>query len=116
VVTHEDITEREHLNAQLARQNELLRQREEELNHQTPASSRHHNMLQACACSMPSSAWCCQRHVTRSFTASPECEARHPAEDDLLGAGPPRRLRQCRVGEGGERRHRHSTSNLGIIA
>ena len=31
VVTHEDITEREALNAQLAHQNELLKQREEEL-------------------------------------------------------------------------------------
>ena len=31
VVTHQDITEREVLNAQLARQNELLQQREEEL-------------------------------------------------------------------------------------
>ena len=31
VVTHQDVTERETLNAQLARQNELLKQREEEL-------------------------------------------------------------------------------------
>jgi diguanylate cyclase (GGDEF)-like protein/PAS domain S-box-containing protein len=34
VVTHQDVSERETLNAQLARQNELLKQREEELNAQ----------------------------------------------------------------------------------
>ena len=47
VVTHEDITERETLNAQLARQNQLLRQREEELKDQnTRFNAAIDNMLQ----------------------------------------------------------------------
>ena len=47
VVTHEDITEREALNAQLARQNELLKQREEELEFQnTRFNAAINNMSQ----------------------------------------------------------------------
>ena len=58
VSTHEDVTEREELNARLADQNALLRRHEKELEAQNERfDAALPTCRTACACSTPSSAW-----------------------------------------------------------